>query len=158
MPHWPEALGILRGLRPCEGCSERHFFTAHCTRTKKCGVPVSPYIRVRRSYRGCIHLNSLAVVLRAGSAPAKQKIITQALLAHERGDGTNRNSITICHKIPLHTSTLVDEGKKFWIILAVQAKARTVALVGRWEKSLLGDPGSELCLGRAGERKSAKTI
>ena len=52
-------------------------------------------------------------------------------------------------------STRVDEGRKCRNLLAIKTKARTV--VGRGEKSLLCDPGSELRLWRERDR-SAKII
>ena len=48
----------------------------------------------------------------------------------------------------MHYSTRVDEGTKCRIILAMKIEARTV--VGRGEKSLLSNPGSELRLGEGG--------
>ena len=48
-------------------------------------------------------------------------------------------------------SVRVDEGRKGWSLLAIPMKART--LVGRGEKGLLSDPGSELRLGTEKERK-----
>ena len=41
-------------------------------------------------------------------------------------------------------STLIDEERKCWILLAIKMKARTV--VGREKKGPLRDPGSELLL------------
>ena len=45
----------------------------------------------------------------------------------------------------------VDEGRRGWSLVAIKMKPRSV--VGKGEKSMLGDPGSEL---RVGE--SAKII
>ena len=43
----------------------------------------------------------------------------------------------------------VDEGRASWNLPAINVKAHTV---GRGEKSLLGDPGSDLHLGREKDR------
>ena len=48
----------------------------------------------------------------------------------------------------------VDEGRKSWNIFAIKCKARTV--VGRGEKSLLYDPGSELRLGQRERKKKGE--
>ena len=48
------------------------------------------------------------------------------------------------------SSMQADEGRRSWKLLAIKMKARTA--VGRWQKSLLSDPGSELCLRRAEEK------
>ena len=54
------------------------------------------------------------------------------------------------------SSKRVDDGRKGQSLLAIKMKARTV--VGRREKSLLGDPGSESCLGREKEKKKRAKI
>ena len=45
----------------------------------------------------------------------------------------------------------VDEGRKGWSLQATKKKAR--AVVGRGEKSLLSDPGSELPLGKEKDKR-----
>ena len=48
----------------------------------------------------------------------------------------------------------VDGGRKGWSLLATKMKPRTV--MGRGEKSLLSDPGSELRLGRETEKEKGR--
>ena len=50
--------------------------------------------------------------------------------------------------------TRVDEGKKGWSLVAITMKACTV--VGRGQKSLLSDAGSELHLRRAKEKEKSE--
>ena len=55
-----------------------------------------------------------------------------------------------------HNSTRVDEGRKCCTLLAIEAKARTV--VGRVEKSLLSNHGSEIRLGKEKKKQNSAKI
>ena len=45
-----------------------------------------------------------------------------------------------------------------WSLLAVTMKARTAVVIGRGEKSMLSDPGSNLRLGREKRNKKHEDI
>ena len=61
---------------------------------------------------------------------------------------------TCCIVLLYCNSMRADEGRKVWSLLAINSKAPTV--VGKGEKSLVSDPGSELQLGKEIEKKRVR--